>query len=190
MNAMVKKSKPRIARVPQVLGRSILLRDVQPDDAEFILMLRLDPRKNRYLSPVVDDVDRQREWIHGYLQSEGQAYFIICALEGEPLGTVRLYDAMGDSFSWGSWILKDGAPASAAVETAVLVYSLGLHWGFRRAHFQVHQGNGSVLAFHERFGARRTAETEEEVHLAIDEASIRRSLDRYANFLPEQLQVE
>ena len=186
---MIKKPKPRIRRVAQLPGRTILLREVQEADAAFILSLRLDPRKNRYLSPVVDDVDRQREWIRGYLRSEGQAYFIICGLDGESLGTVRLYDAIGDSFSWGSWILKDGAPATAAVETAVLVYSVGLYWGFRHAHFQVHRGNTSVLAFHERFGARRTAETEEEVHLAIDEAAIRRSLERYANFLPEKLQI-
>ena len=188
---MIKKPKPRIHRVAQLPGRTILLREVQEGDAAFILSLRLDPRKNRYLSPVVDDVDRQREWIRGYLRSDGQAYFIICAQEdGEPLGTVRLYDAIGDSFSWGSWILKDGAPAAAAVESAVLVYSLGLHWGFRHAHFQVHQGNTSVLAFHERFGARRTAETEEEVHLAIDEPAIRRSLERYAAFLPDHLDLE
>lgn len=180
---------PEIRRVAELRGRSILLRDVREEDAAFILSLRLDPRKNRYLSPVADDVERQRAWIRAYHQSQGQAYFLICDLQGEPLGTVRLYDAVGDSFSWGSWILKDGAPVLAAIETTALVYTLAVQWGFRAAHFQVRRANTTVLAFHERLGASRTSETAEEVHLTFGWAQIQQFLRRNARYLPAELRL-
>ena len=174
----------RIRRVPRVRGRSIVLRDVTVDDAPFILSLRLDPKRNQFLSPVADDVGRQQAWIRNYLQSEGQAYFVISSLTGEALGVVRLYDAEGDSFSWGSWIMKEGAPVAAAMEAALLVCRLGLDWGFQAAHFKVHQANVSVLKFHEMFGARRVAQVGNEVQLHIGRDAIEAALQRFSRFLP------
>jgi RimJ/RimL family protein N-acetyltransferase len=185
--------RPVIRQLARVLGKNIVLRNVQVEDADFILSLRLDPQKGGYLSPVEADVEKQRQWIRRYLASEGQAYFLICDPAMQPLGTVRIYDAIGDSFSWGSWILKKGAPAGAAVESAVLVYWLATHrWGFRAAHFQVRRDNTSVLAFHEKFGAERVTQTSEEmeIHLRIGQAQIERSLQRYARYLPSEVIVQ
>jgi RimJ/RimL family protein N-acetyltransferase len=175
---------PQIRRTPAIQGWSVVLRDVEESDAEFILSLRLDPARNQFLSPVPDDLERQRAWIRGYHASSGQAYFIICDRQLRPLGTVRVYDAVGDSFSWGSWILKQGVPPTAAIESALLVYRLGLAWGFDASHFKVHRANTSVVQFHESFGAERTAETEEEIFFRLDRAAIERALKRYARFLP------
>ncbi len=174
----------RIRRVPRVRGRSIELRDVTVEDADFILSLRLDPKRSQFLSPVAADVGRQRAWIRDYLQSEGQAYFVITSLAGEPLGVVRLYDAEGDSFSWGSWIMKEGAPVTAAMETALLVYRLGLGWGFDAAHYKVHRDNHSVLKFHEMFGAQRVGQEGDEILLHIGREAIESALKRYARYLP------
>jgi len=185
--------RPVIRQVERVLGKNIVLRNVRIKDAEFILSLRLDPQKGGYLSPVEADVEKQREWIRTYLRSKGQAYFLICDLAMRPLGTVRIYDAIGESFSWGSWILKKGAPRAAAVESAVLVYWLATkYWKFRAAHFQVRRDNTSVLAFHEKFGAERVTQTTEEVeiHLRIGHAQIERSLKRYARHLPAEVIVQ
>jgi hypothetical protein len=182
-----------IRQVDRVWGKSIVLRNVQVEDAEFILSLRLDPQKGSYLSPVEADVEKQREWIRTYLRSKGQAYFLICDLAMRPLGTVRIYDAIGESFSWGSWILKKGAPPSAAIESAVLVYWLATkYWNFVASHFQVRRDNASVLAFHEKFGAERVTQTTEEaeIHLRIGQAQIERSLNRYARYLPSEVIVQ
>jgi len=106
---------------------------------------------------------------------------------------VRIYDAIGDSFSWGSWILKKGAPPAAAIESAVLVYWLATkYWNFRASHFQVRRHNTSVLAFHEKFGAERVTQTTEEmeIHLRIGQAQIERSLKRYARYLPAEVIVQ
>ena len=187
----MRDERPMIRKTKMVRGKSINLRDVEESDAEFVLQLRLDPRRNQYLSPVDAEVEAQRMWIRQYQESEGQAYFVICDRALVELGTVRIYDARGDSFSWGSWVLKEGAPAHAAIESAVLVYTLATRsWGFRAAHFRVHPANTSVLAFHEKFGAQRVFETSEEIQLRIGIAQIESSLRRFARYAPKHLRIE
>lgn len=119
-----------------------------------------------------------------------QAYFIIETLEGEPLGTVRLYDAQGNSFCWGSWILKEDAPQKAAIESALMVYAYGIdHLKFQGAHFDVRKSNESVRRFHERFGAKRVASTELDYLYTIDCTTISQARMRYSKFLPENILV-
>ena len=78
--------RPVIRQLARVRGKSIVLRNVQVEDAEFILSLRLDPQKGGYLSPVEAHVEKQREWIRQYLGSKGQAYFLICDPAMRPAG--------------------------------------------------------------------------------------------------------
>jgi len=187
--------QPIIRPAARLVGNKLVLRDVERADAAYILSLRLDPKKSAHLSSVDPDVAAQEAWIERYRAGSGQAYFIICLKDeqggaGEPVGTVRLYNAIGDSFSWGSWIVADGAPAWVAIESALIVYRYALdHLGFRDAHFEVNRENRSVWTFHERFGARRVAADEVEYRFELDHDAIRAALQRYARFLPEPLEV-
>ena len=82
-------------------SKSIRLRFVEEDDAEFILELRLDTRYNQFLSSVSADLQSQKDWIKKYKQDEHnkkQFYFIIELLDGTPCGTIRVYDLTADSF--------------------------------------------------------------------------------------------
>jgi RimJ/RimL family protein N-acetyltransferase len=180
----------------RLIGRKLVLREVQVDDAAYILSLRMDPKKGAHLSPVDDDVAKQVAWIERYKAGGGQAYFIICARSpdagtGERIGTVRLYDAKGDSFSWGSWIIEDGAAPDVAMESALIVYQYALdHLRFRNSHFEVNRDNRSVWNFHERlFGARRVGENEVEYIFEQDHDAIRATMRRYQRFLPDAIEV-
>lgn len=175
----------RIARVPRVDGLHISLRDVEEADAHFIHALRLNSTRNRHLSPVSPRVEDQVEWIRRYRSGTGQAYFVVSSPDGRPLGTVRIYDEIGDSFSWGSWVLVPEAPGSAALESALLVYWLATQvWNFQRSHFNVDRDNTRVIAFHERCGATRAREAAKEISFVIGRAMIEKTLRRYASFLP------
>lgn len=176
---------PVIRSAETLTGNQLVLRDVVVDDAAFILGLRLDPKKSAYLSAVPDDVQAQAAWIERYQAGTGQAYFIICGKAGEKLGTVRLYSAIGNSFSWGSWIVTDAAPANTAIESALMVYRYALDTlGFTSAHFEVDRKNTSVWTFHERFGAVRVKESATEYFYEIGLEPIRASMARYRRFLP------
>ncbi|MGN8112291.1 GNAT family N-acetyltransferase [Paraburkholderia sp. 22098] len=184
------KKKPEIKRVKRMIGNKIALRGVTRSDASFILSLRTDPKKSAFLSKVTEDLTAQQKWIERYLSDSGQAYFIIEDHSGRELGTVRLYDARGNSFCWGSWIVVEGAPWAVSIESALIVYKFALDFlGFQCAHFEVDKRNSSVWTFHERFGAKRVEETDIEYKYMIDTPSIRASLDRYRRYLPGDLAI-
>jgi RimJ/RimL family protein N-acetyltransferase len=180
----------RIRKALHVQGRTLTFRDATTDDAAFILSLRTNVEKSRYLNPVSGELSEQQGWLGRYAHADDQAYFIIES-KGEPIGTVRMYDPQGDSFCWGSWILKDGRPSHAAMESALMVYAYGLdHLGFAGAHFDVRKGNERVWQFHERFGAQRLGETESDYLYKVQKEAIFISRQRYRKFLDRTVSVK
>lgn len=184
-------SAPQIRKAKRITAKTLVFRNATPADAAFILSLRTDSRKAMHLSHTSPELDQQIAWLEAYADKTGQAYFIIENRMGEPLGSVRLYDPQDDSFCWGSWILKDGAPQSAAIESALIIYAYAIDYlGFKQAHFDVRKGNESVWRFHERFGAVRVAETEMDYQYQIGQNEISTARQRYKKYLPEPLTVE
>lgn len=181
----------RIQKAQRVLGKTLIFRNAEPSDANFILSLRTDTKKSKYLSHTSQELIQQVKWLEDYAKKTDQAYFVIESSTCEQLGVVRLYDAQSDSFCWGSWILKDGAPKTAAIESALMVYSYAIdHLGFQSAHFEVRKGNENVWRFHERFGAVRVGETNNDFLYQIDQQAIYTSRLRYIKYLPTNVTVE
>jgi RimJ/RimL family protein N-acetyltransferase len=186
---MKKIHLPSIRKADFVHGKSLVFHDATEAYADFILSLRTDSIKSRYLSVTSADLQSQKDWLKSYAFAAGQAYFIIYS-NNKPVGTVRLYDAQGESFCWGSWILSSEAPGTAAVESALMVYAYAIdHLDFKAAHFDVRKGNESVWKFHERFGAQRTHETREDFIYQITLDAILQARSRYAKFLPAGVRV-
>ena len=182
---------PTLHKARAIRGRSIVLRNASEADAAFILALRTDERRAQHLSETSTALSDQIAWLDRYAARPDEAYFIIESTTCDSLGTVRLYDAKDDSFCWGSWLMKSGAPHAAAIESALVVYAYALDkLGFMKSHFQVRKENERVWVFHERFGAVRVREHGAEYEYAISHDAIRAAMRRYARYLPEQIIVE
>lgn len=157
-------------------SKTVKLRFIEEQDAEFVLKLRLDDRYNEFLSTVNPSVDAQREWIKKYKFDELsglQYYFIIERYDGTPCGTVRIYDLKEDSFCWGSWILNEDKTRYAALESAFLVYEFAFeHLKFKKSHFDVRKGNDRVISFHKKMGATQTGETELDLLFEITKEAV------------------
>ena len=169
--------------------RHVTFRLAEPSDAEFILNLRLDVNKSRHLSQTSNDLAMQRTWLENYKlreQRNEEFYYIIEDNGQRDLGVIRLYDFQNDSFCWGSWILCDGAPSYAAIESALLVYEIAFYQlGFTKSHFDVHKQNLRVLDFHQRFGAVIVDEDEDIFYLNISKEQYERTRQRYRKFFKE-----
>ena len=132
-------------------------------DSAFLLGLRLDPARNQNISATSGDLGAQVAWMRAYASRQAagrEAYFVI-EVGSEPQGSLRLYDYMPDrdSFCWGSWIIRQGAPPVTAYQSAILAYDLAFGTlRFARAHFDVRQANISVWKFHEKMGANLVRE--------------------------------
>lgn len=184
-------SAVRIRKASCIRGKALVLRNAVVTDAALILSMRNNPQKSKHLFSVPDDLDAQVAWLVSYQERATEAYFVIEDVHGSALGTVRIYDAQGDSFCWGSWILMVNAPTFAAIESALIVYTYALEsLGFQSAHFQVQKPNARVWRFHERFGAERTFENEVQFEYKLSNAAIQSSIGRYRKYLPDGIVVE
>lgn len=184
------KSYSMLPKTP-ILGRTIAFRLATPADAAIIAEMRTDPERSRFISATSPDVDAQRIWLEKYRtrQDEGaEFYFVIESRStGDPLGLVRMYDFRGSSFCWGSWVVRPGSPATTALESALLIYELAFGpLCFEGAHFDVRKGNARVLAFHDRMGATRVGETDEDILFVYPKAAYMIAAERYSKYLPQK----
>ena len=181
---------PVIRKAALIRGHTLVLRDATEADAAFIVDVRTHPAKRRFISPTSGEVSDQVAWLKRYANSRDQAYFIAEDFAGVPSGTVRLYDAIGDSFCFGSWLTRDGAPLHHAVEALLIVYRYALDvLGFNRSYFAVRHENRSVWNFMERFGGVRTRSEGEDYWYETQRAAVEASFDRYAALLPAPIKV-
>lgn len=180
---------PYIKKAERIIGKTLILRDVEVSDVPFIFSIRTDFRKSAHINEISPFFNDQVIYIENYQKKQNEAYFII-ENHGESLGTVRLYNPKMTSFSWGSWILRDRIPYHSAIESALMVYSYAIDYlGFSSSHFDVRKENKKVWQFHERFGAIRIAETEKDYFYVIGVESISASRVKYRKYLPEPIRV-
>jgi len=184
------KTYPILNKPKEVIGNNLIFRDATKEDAAFVLELRTDPKKAKYISKTSNDLKKQEAWLQNYSNDSKQVYFIIFNRQKERVGTVRLYDTKNESFSWGSWILKKGTPSRYAIESALLVYHFALSLGFKKAHFDVRKDNQSVYKFHERFGAKKIEENKDNFIYNISVEEIKKSLKKYKKYLPNGFLID
>ena len=191
MNSMtLAQPMPTIRKAASIRGHTLTLRNANEADAAFIVSIRTHPTKQRYLSATSAEIADQVAWLKRYASSVSQAYFIAEDEQGLPSGTVRIYDAIGDSFCFGSWVTREGAPLHHSVEALLIVYHYALDvLGFNRSYFAVRHENRSVWSFMERFGGVRTRSEGEDYWYETQRAAVEKSFRKYAPLLPTPIAV-
>lgn len=144
-----------------IQGKNIDLCSVVVEDAQFILSLRLDPSLNRYLSPVEDNIEKQKTWLEKSIADKNEYYFIVKNKNDFSVGTIRIYNIKGDDFCWGSWIISPEHRKYASFESIFLLFNFAFSkLNFRETNFDVRKDNKKALDFYLRFGAVITDETD------------------------------
>ncbi len=142
-------------------GKFVNLRDIETKDAKFVLSLRCDEKKSRYLHKTEFDIKAQIAYIERYKKLDNEYYFIIENKSGEPIGTYRIYDLRKDSFCIGSWLMKGGVSSEEMLEGDYLVRKFGFdNLKFNKMHFDVRKDNKKVIRYHKMMGAKVIGETE------------------------------
>jgi hypothetical protein len=182
-------NQPIFIKPNKIVAHKLIFENATVDDAEFILSLRTNIIKSKFLSHTENDLEKQINWLNMYSKDDSQIYFIIKDFELNSVGTVRLYDQQGSSFCWGSWIIKDKSPPFYAIESALIVYTFAKSLGFTESHFDVRKENIPVLKFHEKFGAIRQKESEADYFYKINLNAINNSICKYSRHLPFGIKV-
>lgn len=125
---------------------------VTENDAEFIVSLRTDPIKSKFLSTTSNDIEAQQSWIKNYKEREvnGKDYYFMYEYNGKKAGVNRLYEIEGNHFIHGSWLFANDVPPYCALAAAVIAREiaydiLGLDIEIDTAG--IHKDNVDVLQF-------------------------------------------
>ena len=149
-------------------GTRYRIRPVTVEDTAFILGLRTDPERARFLHPTSADVGAQHRWLDSYFGRHGDYYFIIERRDsGHPEGTIGIYNLEAETHSaeWGRWIVCKGS--LAGLESAYLIYQAGFDLlSLERMYSRTALVNKSVISFHDSFGMERVRTIEKSLHLA------------------------
>lgn len=144
----------------KLVGKYVTLREVTVEDVEFILSLRCDAKKSRFLHKTDYNIEEQKNYLKHYFDIKNEWYFISLNKLGKRIGTYRIYDIQKNSFCIGSWLMIEGVKPEESFETDYLVRMYGFDvLGFDKIHFDVRKENKKVWRYHEMFGAVRTGET-------------------------------
>jgi len=138
---------------------------VTEDDAAFIINLRSDNKRSRFIHETDDNIDHQKTWIKEYKrrESKGKEYYLIYDIDGIPFGVNRIYDVHDTYCTEGSWVCLPIEDSSKTIASALIIRDLIFeYFGFEYDLFNVSVGNNKVKKFHKISGATIIDETLEE----------------------------
>ena len=133
------------------------VRLVNEKDAEFIISLRSDPNKTKYMITLTDEIENQIRWIQEYKKREKEGldyYFIYSNYQGKQIGLNRLshIDYNAKSGKASSWIAIEGLKYEPIImvllgnEIAFNLIGVDTTWG------ELHKNNISAYKVLKIFG--------------------------------------
>ena len=154
------------------------------DDAAFILSLRCDPKKSRFLHETENNLEKQIAYLEHYFTLDNEWYFIIENKKHEPLGTNRFYNVHGTQYTSGSWLMKDGALPQETLEGVLLSRKMAFEMlGFRKNCFDVRKENKKVVRFHKILGSVIVSEDDVDYFLELTDASYQKCKQHFQDTL-------
>lgn len=150
----------------------IVLRPIKVEDAQFIVDIRNDENKNKYISKTSNDVEQQIIWIEKYKVRENEGkefYFIAVDKEGVSFSTYRVYDITNDAVEIGSWVSKPGYSAGMnSIKVDLIMKEFVFeNLGFLKLNFTVNKQNTNVLKYHKIFQPTILSEDEENYYFEL-----------------------
>lgn len=162
---------PKSPLLNNIEGKFVNFREVEVSDAKFILELRINPKKDRYINKIENNLQKQIDYIKHYKTLQNEWYYIVERKDGTPLGTNSIYpypifteqwkDTKGyvidDSqgmLSPGRWVMSDESSVLESLESDYLIKKLFFeHFPYDFAAQIVHKDNTRVLNFHKNWGS-------------------------------------
>ena len=139
-------------------------------DAAFILQLRTDPEKGRFLHQDNISVEEETKWIaeHKELEKEGLEYIFIYSKNGVPFGMNRIYymDEDDNIYTYGSWVCTPNTATEDVVASALIPRYIAfdlLDKSLEYGRIGCHVDNKKVMKFNKMIGMRPRATREEEL---------------------------
>ncbi len=135
-----------------LVGKYVTLKSVLEKDAEVTLSMRTNKEKTKFLHPVENNLEKQKDWIRSQNEKDDDYFFLAYNKKDVPVGTIGVSEIKNDVGHLGR-VLSYGNP----LESFELYY-LSLLFSFDILHLKeiwgdVDPNNLSSLNFSKQFGA-------------------------------------
>lgn len=132
------------------------MRLIEENDAEFIVDIRTDINKSKFISSTDSNIEKQKQWIRNYKKRETinkEFYFIAIDENDEKFATYRLYNISNDSIEVGSFVSKPFYKiALNVIKVDVILKSYVFETlGYDSLNFEVRKNNKTVINYHNKF---------------------------------------
>ena len=154
----------------------IQLKPVEESDADFIIELRTNNQKSRFISATNPDVTQQKEWIKDYkIRDENN----------EKFATYRIYNFQKNSVEIGSFVSKpnyDKPINIVKLDIMIKEYVFNV-LQLENLHFEVRKLNMSVIKYHKKFYPKITSEDELNYYFSLNKSEFERGKQNFIKML-------
>jgi RimJ/RimL family protein N-acetyltransferase len=152
------------------------LRLVEESDAEFIVDIRTDSSKSKFISFTNSNIEEQKKWIREYKnreKAEEEFYYIAIDENDEKFATYRLYNKNNNSIEVGSFVSKPFYKIALnviKVDVILKTYVFEV-LGYNSLNFEVRKNNKSVIIYHNKFKPQLTKEDDLNYYFKLEKDS-------------------
>lgn len=174
----------KIVQPEMLRGKYVNLREVTIEDAAFILSLRTDEKKARFIHKTDNNLQKQIDYLKHYFTLDNEWYFIIENKQHIPLGTIRIYNAKRKEFTGGSWIMNESATPQESFEGDLLLKRYAFEvLCFEKSYFNVYKNHTKVIRYHKMCGSEIVSQTNEEYLFEYTQEIYKNNKDRLFTML-------
>lgn len=132
-------------------GKYVSLRAVNINDCAFTAKLRADDEMCKYVHKVDTSLEGQEKFILFQQSRENDYYFLISSIQGNPLGTIALYNFDNGCAELGRWLSYGNAFEN--LESVILLYDFAFNeLNMKKVVTRTNVVNDRVVNFWKNFG--------------------------------------
>ena len=162
-------------------------------DAEFILGLRTNPSKNKYLNYTELNLENQIIWLKEYKLREerGEELYYIIYENHIPVGTIRIYNIKDNECTTGSWLFSSNTHQLTPIISELLIYEIVYNILKKSTVlFDVRKENKKVVNYHKLKRITLINEDEENFYYSMSRAEWEESKMKIFNLMGVKIDVD
>ncbi len=163
------------------------------NDAEFILGLRTNPSKNKYLNYTEPNLENQIIWLKEYKTREerGEELYYIIYENHIPVGTIRIYNIKENECTTGSWLFSSNTHQLTPIISELLIYEIVYNILKKSTVlFDVRKENKKVVNYHKLKRITLINEDEENFYYSMSRAEWEESKMKIFNLMGVKIDVD
>lgn len=140
-----------MAYVNDIEGKYVTLKSVTIEDAEFTLKIRQDQKYVKFIPRLNITVLQQENWISKQRETDGDYFFVVWAKNGEPIGTIGVYETDSEIPKGGRLILAGDAFENSEAQYLLFKFAFEI-LNLKSISGFIYSENKRAIRFNKQFG--------------------------------------